>query len=312
MTRIFKEYRFKGLNDSQSKTVVFSGYPGTLSSIDDFFITDQKLVVTETTNQVFKYDLFDSLTPRSLLTWERSIIANRLSEDSSQWMNFFSRYNSGTYNNQYMILDLKKVDTHNKIIEDNAFWVLEQIPTLIVSKDMTYILRYGYWPSYNVAFFDEIREISGVNKELIDHPDEKNVIDYSQCARAKIFRRDNQKVINIESYKRLMQYNDYRNDEFGEGRPDFAISARKDMFEDDPQCKGGIDSKLADVNGLFKEDGNMKISIISGPTKDNQIPFTFDDAKCMEQSPGKYLTNGLVRKYEYSWIDYETILFDEK
>ena len=36
----------------------------------------------------------------------------------------------GTYNNQYMVLDLKKV-TLRKEIKDDAFWVVEQIPGLV-------------------------------------------------------------------------------------------------------------------------------------------------------------------------------------
>lgn len=34
---------------------------------------------------------------------------------------------SGTYNNQYMVLDLKKVKLKENI-EDGALWVVEQIP----------------------------------------------------------------------------------------------------------------------------------------------------------------------------------------
>ena len=34
----------------------------------------------------------------------------------------------GTYNNQYMILDLKLVEL-NKTIHDGALWVVEQIPS---------------------------------------------------------------------------------------------------------------------------------------------------------------------------------------
>ena len=33
----------------------------------------------------------------------------------------------GTYNNQYMVLDLKKVHLNN-VLEDDALWVAEQVP----------------------------------------------------------------------------------------------------------------------------------------------------------------------------------------
>ena len=33
----------------------------------------------------------------------------------------------GTYNNQYMVLDLKRVRLKEEV-EDNALWVVEQVP----------------------------------------------------------------------------------------------------------------------------------------------------------------------------------------
>ena len=38
---------------------------------------------------------------------------------------------SGTYNNQYMVLDLKKVHLEQSI-DDNALWVVEQIPGFVL------------------------------------------------------------------------------------------------------------------------------------------------------------------------------------
>ena len=37
----------------------------------------------------------------------------------------------GTYNNQYMVLDLKKVHLKESI-DDNALWVVEQIPGQVI------------------------------------------------------------------------------------------------------------------------------------------------------------------------------------
>lgn len=37
------------------------------------------------------------------------------------------QYNVGTYNNQYMVLDLKKIHLKTSI-EDDALWIVEQIP----------------------------------------------------------------------------------------------------------------------------------------------------------------------------------------
>lgn len=48
----------------------------------------------------------------------------------------------GTYNNQYMVLDLKQIDLQ-KNIHDDALWVVEQIPGLVEYSDTTPILRTG-------------------------------------------------------------------------------------------------------------------------------------------------------------------------
>lgn len=48
----------------------------------------------------------------------------------------------GTYNNQYMVLDLNKVKLRQGI-EDGALYIVEQIPTLIKYGDQTDLLRLG-------------------------------------------------------------------------------------------------------------------------------------------------------------------------
>ena len=49
---------------------------------------------------------------------------------------------TGTYNNQYMVIDLKKV-TLGRELANGTLWVVEQIPGLVVADDQTTILRAG-------------------------------------------------------------------------------------------------------------------------------------------------------------------------
>jgi len=52
------------------------------------------------------------------------------------------RFPAGTYNNQYMIVDVKKVRLGWEL-EDGTLWVVEQMPGVVVGDDQTTILRAG-------------------------------------------------------------------------------------------------------------------------------------------------------------------------
>ena len=41
--------------------------------------------------------------PEAVSEWTRNIVANRLSNNGSQWSTLFGEFNSGTYNNQFMV-----------------------------------------------------------------------------------------------------------------------------------------------------------------------------------------------------------------
>jgi hypothetical protein len=306
MIRIFKEYRFKSNNKTErSLTVAFSSYPGSLSSIDDFYITDKDLYIAETTNEVFNNDLWNVLTPQSLLTWHRVILANRLADNSKDWSDIFSRQNSGTYNNQFMVLDLKLIDTHNQVVSDNALWIVEQIPSLVKGRDRTEILRRGYWPSYNSAYFKDIRQMSFYQEEINAHPDTRDDLDYSTCARANIFRREEGNVNSLESFKSLLRFNKFQTDPLSKGKPSHTIACRDDLAVE-PSCFGAIDAKAASIKDI-KGLGKKKIHIIAGPTTDSQVPFRTNSA-CNKN--GHQTFKGLPNEFNFSWVVYETTLFE--
>lgn len=58
---------------------------------------------------------------------------------------------SGTYNNQYMVLDTNQIEL-NTVIHDDALWVIEQIPGLVMAADQTPILRTGMYNLYHIIF----------------------------------------------------------------------------------------------------------------------------------------------------------------
>ncbi len=54
----------------------------------------------ETLLSVVNMSIYDVITPRSILSWMRVMVANRMASSGKQWIEVFSKYNSGTYNNQ--------------------------------------------------------------------------------------------------------------------------------------------------------------------------------------------------------------------
>ncbi len=53
--------------------------------------------------------------------------------------------NTGTYNNQYMIIDLKVFQAGQQL-QPGLLTIVEQIPGLVLFDDLTETLERGYWP----------------------------------------------------------------------------------------------------------------------------------------------------------------------
>ena len=162
MLRIYKHYEFdlQQLSPAAQK-VSFSSYPGEVFSDDDFYILSSKMVLLQTTNKIFNDGLFKHLKTDSVLSWQRVRAANWLGSSGKEWVDVFKKENSGTYNNQYMVIDLKKFRPGEDALP-GLLWVAEQIPGQVQSADMTRMLMMAaYWPSMNIPHFPKIYEASG-------------------------------------------------------------------------------------------------------------------------------------------------------
>ena len=311
LIRIYKEYKYTPNSKFpvKAKTITMSSYPAAVNSQDDFYITDAQLSIIETTNGVPNLTLFDLLTPESLMCWMRTMVANRLTEDGYSWTQVFSKYNSGTYNNQFQILDLKLIDTEKKQILPGAMYIVEQLPGSCDVQEVTDILKKGYWPSYNTPFIMAVREKAGTIDSIKKRPETAVTQDYDTCVRAKIFRREQYTVNSIETYKELIRYNNYKEDEFSLGNPSYSIAARYDLNEKPTNCYGATDAKFASVNEI-KTKGKKKVHIIGGPTTSHGLkPYKWSEAKCKNAHPIRFKIIGQVDEYNFDWIDYELTLW---
>nr|BAN82155.1 phospholipase b [Ovophis okinavensis] len=263
--RIYKHLDFK-ITDPQTKTgrASFSSYPGFLSSLDDFYILGSGLIMLQTTNSVFNLSLLKKVVPESLFAWERVRIANMMADSGKTWAETFEKENSGTYNNQYMILDTKKIKLQRSL-EDGTLYIIEQIPKLVKYSDQTKVLRNGYWPSYNIPFDKVIYNMSGYREYVQRHGLE---FSYEMAPRAKIFRRDQGKVTDMESMKSIMRYNNYKEDPYAKRNPCNTICCRQDLDRRTPVPAGCYDSKVADISMASK----FTAYAINGPPVEKGLP----------------------------------------
>ncbi len=130
MNRIYKHYSFNFQDThTAAQSLSFSSYPGArkiqqnlldqvsatdgamhkttvknvknmlsgfLESLDDFYLLGSKMVLLQTTNNVFNMTLYDAVQPQALFAWQRVRVANYMANSGKQWADVLRRYNSGT------------------------------------------------------------------------------------------------------------------------------------------------------------------------------------------------------------------------
>ena len=300
--RIIKEYNLNYNNRwVKSKNIIFTSYPATMSSLDDFYLSSHGLVTIETTNIFYNDTLFNEITHEALFTGERAMISNRISNSSKEWTENFKKYNSGTYNNQFMVLDKNKVNLVNKSIENDAFYIVEQLPGFAKSNNVTDFLKFGYWSSYNVPFDKEIYKKSLIQEVIDSNPSAAASIDYDNCARTKIFRREQSSAVNLEGFMTLMRYNKYLTDPYSDKNPSSSISARSDLRG---SCSGAYVSKVGVLSDF--SNGKVKFHLIGGPTwseEDGIEPFSW--SKAVSEKCRNHVHNLIPETFKYDWIEYE-------
>ncbi|EGG23772.1 phospholipase B [Cavenderia fasciculata] len=297
MVRMFKIYTFSFSDaaEAASRTTMFSSYPASLSSIDDFYLLDTRIVVMETTNGLMNNNLYPLITTSSVLSWIRVVIANRMATDGNTWCQVFSIQNSGTYNNQWIVVDYNRFQPGYDV-KDGMVYILEQIPEYIEYDDVTNLVRTGYWPSFNIPYFENIYNMSGFNET---GPQFGNFFSYAANPRGMIFRRDANNVDSFKAFKAQLRYNDWKKDPLSLGNPGNAISSRFDLVtknSSNPYLNrdafGGIDSKVVSL----KHVDSMLVAAQSGPSHDQQDPFDW------KKGDWSYTHVGMPDKWDFDWM----------
>lgn len=314
LLRVYKTYQ---INDFILQS---SSYPGNVASDDDFYLLGNGLVAQETTNHNHNNSNTGGTQPYSVSEFIRVLVASYASNgDPDTWGQTFCKHNSGTYNNQYMILNLQGFQ--NGAMRAGGFYVAEQMPGLCISQDQTeHLNTVGYWASYNRPFYPQIWE--GMNWTAMEKL--SSYYSYSDNYRALIFAREQAKVTGLEDMKALMRYNDYKHDEYSivpnctecwpQSTPYLSIAARCDLVpangtfgvlngEISLQDEAAIDAKIISFNS-FKD--SMTATIASGPPfgGNSQIPpFSFSSTKVRPKPRGL----GLPTVIQYNYTSSNTL-----
>ncbi|GHP11886.1 phospholipase B domain containing [Pycnococcus provasolii] len=317
MTRIYKHYDF---SKAPAPSAVrprssFSSYPGYLSSLDDFYLMKEApaqgededgpaplkgtMAMIQTTNNVFNKTLYqEGVRPESVLAWQRVRVANSIAENGQGWGDVIATHNSGTYNNQYMVLDLSLFQP-GSALEPGLLTIVEQVPTLVVTGDATRELELSHFPSYNVPYWRKIYDISGypqfVDSQRARGQDFASAVEglnYQLAPRAKIFRRDAGNVHDLDGLKAILRYNDFKHDPYSGGSPFGAICSRGDLGKN-PVPDGCLDGKVSAASIA----GDMVAYAVNGPTQGGTgalPPFAWSQFQDKEHV-------GMPDDYKFDW-----------
>jgi len=317
MLRILKDYQFHFTGVANTR-IKFTSYPATLWSGDDLYVFGD-LVVTETTGEVYDVMLWNMLTFKSVLTFARTMIANRLATSAVNWAAVAKQYNSGTYNNMWIVVDYslfrarKQVD----VLPAGTVYVLETLPGLTQETDLSALItKQGWFGSFNVWYSSVIYDTSGTALVVATFGD---WFSFDGASRSRIFQRDAPKTRTMADIKTLVRSNAYLTDPLAvePTRSAFnAISSRGDLFLPNitqpfyllPFCLGGIDAKITNSAMMQK----LNFLVVGGPTYggvDKLAPFNWKDwdvnAPTTSSRPCDGVPhNGQAELQQFDWFTY--------
>eukprot|EP00929_Paragymnodinium_shiwhaense_P001857 TRINITY_DN102069_c0_g1_i1.p1 TRINITY_DN102069_c0_g1~~TRINITY_DN102069_c0_g1_i1.p1 ORF type:complete len:622 (+),score=159.61 TRINITY_DN102069_c0_g1_i1:130-1995(+) len=295
MLRVWKHYDFGGMS-----AVSMPSYPGSLSSVDDFYQMGNGLVVTETTISNFNNELMLKVQPSSLPFWLRVMAANFLAQSGPDWMETFKKHNSGTYNNLWMVVDYNKFKPGEPLVE-GLFTAGEQIPGYFHYEDQTHLLSYGYFPSYNVALYPEVRKQTG--QDLIEET-RGPAFSYQRAPRANVFRRDQGTILGEADMQRIMRYNKFQTDPLAMGNPCNQLACRGDLYNATKKAFGAVDAKYTS----YAHTRARQVVAISGPSYDDQVVFDWTQTDPAVQKASHV---GQPDRFEFPWMVMNTDMFGE-
>ena len=109
-----------------------------------------------------------------------------------------------------MVLNLNQFKP-GQPLPDGTLYVGEQVPGYYVYDDFTEVLSRGYFASYNVPALEFIYNVSAYPAQVKKYGASAS---YQLAPRATIFRRDQDTVVDLDSFKAILRSNNYKQDPY--------------------------------------------------------------------------------------------------
>lgn len=299
-----------------AKRIVLSTRVGKLSSYDDFYMADSGLYVIETTLNNYNESLYDVVVPQSLFTWLRAYHATLVAKNGSDWAKTFIRHNSGTYNNQYVIVDSNKFVRYEKPTTD-LLWIIEQFPGTYRMTDVTYqLVNDLYFPSVNTPWHEDLYELAGYPELVKSLGDYGNLRSALKGPRYLLMKREAARIKTFDDFKQFMRYNNFHRDPYANGDPAQQILSRYDLRPGVTPYGaqnnfGGLDSKCL---RLTEARTKLQMHALASPVSGNGIPpWNFTEYKIKFNLNLNF--NGLPEYWDFNWTkfgsaDYNVCQYD--
>jgi hypothetical protein len=304
MLRMIK-YMDLPLPGARARRVSFSSFPGSLYSTDGFHVTSAGLTVVETTISNYNRTLWKGVSPNTVMTWARAMVANRLGTSGDTWTEYQLRHNSGTCNNQWIVVDYNLFQP-GKELRDGTIWISETMPGHGRRSDVTRIAaKSGAWVSYNIPFFDDIWQVGGWGAMQVSQPNMADEFSYERAPRALMFQRAlDSGVDSLQSFMQLMRYNDAGHDPLADGDACNGISARCDLNPHNSSsynCFGAHDAKVTHLQSVVRD---MSFLAILSPTYDDNEPFSWSqqDSSAENCRPEQHVGHPDV--FNFGWYSF--------
>jgi hypothetical protein len=247
--------------------------------------------------------LYDLVVPESVFTWMRAVHACWTAMNGSDWAIRFVRHNSGTYNNQYVIVDTNKFTRLSKPTTD-LLWIVEQFPGVFRMTDVTeQLVEDGYFPSVNMPWHDDLYALAGYPELVASLGKYGDFRSNYRGPRFLIAKRDARRIKTFENFTAFMRYNQYFRDPYAQGDPGQQIASRYDQRP--PVTPYGPRNSFGDLDTKairWTEAATLfRFHAIASPPTGGIPPWNFKNANGTNFS---IQWDGLPDQWDFGWVEF--------